>query len=181
LRELNNIERDNDQQVIIICSEGEIFSTGQDLKELLKGDEAFRRDSFEKCYEIMLKMKNSKKVYIGEIQGLAAAGGCQLALSCDLLVASSLAKFQTPIKYGLFCTTPGIPLGRLVSSKRALYMLTTGELIDAKTALKWGLVNQVIEIESDFDKEKFSQKLRQETLTLADVIIKNLQAQSLLI
>jgi enoyl-CoA hydratase/carnithine racemase len=60
-------------------------------------------------------------------------------------VAASDARFATPgVKIGLFCSTPMVPLSRAVGRKRAMEMLLTGELVDAETALEWGLVNRVV-------------------------------------
>ena len=82
---------------------------------------------------------------IARVHGVATAAGCQLVASCDLAVASESARFGTPgVKIGLFCSTPMVPISRAVGRKRAMEMLLTGELIDASTALDWGLVNRVV-------------------------------------
>jgi enoyl-CoA hydratase/carnithine racemase len=76
---------------------------------------------------------------------VATAAGCQLVAACDLAVAAERARFGTPgVKIGLFCSTPMVPISRAVGRKRAMEMLLTGELIDASTALDWGLVNRVV-------------------------------------
>jgi enoyl-CoA hydratase/carnithine racemase len=81
---------------------------------------------------------------IAKVQGIATAAGCQLAAQCDLAVCSPQARFATSgISYGLFCSTPSVPLTRTVASKHAMQMLITGEFIDANTALSYGLVNAV--------------------------------------
>jgi len=95
------------------------------------------------------------------VQGIATAAGCQLVASCDLAIAAEDAAFATPgVRIGLFCTTPMVALTRAVGRKRALEMLLTGELIDARTAADWGLVNRVVP----------AAKLREETLKLANRI-----------
>jgi enoyl-CoA hydratase/carnithine racemase len=67
-----------------------------------------------------------------------------LVAACDLAIASEAASFATPgVRIGLFCTTPMVPLTRAVGRKRALQMLLTGEMVDARTAAEWGLVNSV--------------------------------------
>ena len=81
------------------------------------------------------------------------AAGCQLAASCDLVVAASNAVFGTPgVKIGLFCSTPMVALSRAVGRKRSMQMLLTGQTIDADTAADWGLVNFVVAPE-DLDRE----------------------------
>ena len=82
------------------------------------------------------------------MHGVATAAGCQLVAACDLAVATDDARFATPgVKIGLFCSTPMVPLSRAIGRKRALEMLLTGDLIDANTALEWGLVNRVVPVE----------------------------------
>ena len=88
---------------------------------------------------------------IARVHGVATAAGCQLVATCDLAVASEAARFGTPgVRIGLFCSTPMVPLSRAVGRKRAMEMLLTGELIDAATALEWGLVNRVV-ADADLD------------------------------
>src|SRR5207245_8384144 len=66
---------------------------------------------------------------------------------CDLAVASDDARFATPgVTIGLFCATPIVPVARTIGRKRALEMLFTGDMIDARTAAEWGLVNRVVPI-----------------------------------
>jgi enoyl-CoA hydratase/carnithine racemase len=82
------------------------------------------------------------------VHGVATAAGCQLVAACDLAVAADDARFATPgVKIGLFCSTPMVPLSRAIGRKRALEMLLTGDLVDARTALEWGLVNRVVPAE----------------------------------
>jgi enoyl-CoA hydratase/carnithine racemase len=83
---------------------------------------------------------------IAAIEGVATAAGCQLVASCDLAIAGADARFATPgVNIGLFCSTPMIALSRNVSNKHAMEMLLTGEMIDAGTAHRFGLVNRVAE------------------------------------
>jgi enoyl-CoA hydratase/carnithine racemase len=82
---------------------------------------------------------------IARVHGLATAAGCQLVASCDLAVASEEAAFATPgVKIGLFCTTPMIPLVRVIPPRAALEMLMTAAPISAHRALELGLVNRVV-------------------------------------
>src|SRR5215831_15821792 len=93
----------------------------------------------------MQKIQAIPQPVIPEVQGVATAAGCQLVASCDLAVAAEDAAFATPgVKIGLFCTTPMVALTRAIGRKRALQMLLTGEMVDARTAAEWGLINQVV-------------------------------------
>src|SRR5205823_6136161 len=82
---------------------------------------------------------------IAEVQGIATAAGCQLVATCDMAIAAEGAAFATPgVKIGLFCTTPMVALTRAIGRKRALRMLMSGEMVDARTAAEWGLINEVV-------------------------------------
>ena len=82
---------------------------------------------------------------IAKVHGVATAAGCQLVASCDLAVAETGARFATPgVRIGLFCSTPMVPLTRAIGPKRAMQMLLTGDLIDAATAIEWGLINDAV-------------------------------------
>jgi enoyl-CoA hydratase/carnithine racemase len=90
---------------------------------------------------------------IAKVHGVATAAGCQLVAACDLAVSADDARFATPgVNIGLFCSTPMVPIARAIGRKRALEMLLTGEMIDARTAAAWGLVNRVVPA-ADLDTE----------------------------
>ena len=90
----------------------------------------------------MLNIQNLSKPVIAEVDGIATAAGCQLVATCDLAYSSNKAKFATPgVNIGLFCSTPMVPISRIVNKKNLMEMLLTGELIDAKKALSIGLIN----------------------------------------
>ena len=108
-------------------------------------DHDWQRGLFDACTQMMLKLTRLPQPVIARVHGPAAAAGCQLVSMCDLAVAADTAKFGlSGINAGIFCTTPGVGVGRNVSRKRALEMLLTGEMIDAPTALDWGLLNRVV-------------------------------------
>jgi enoyl-CoA hydratase/carnithine racemase len=132
-------------QVVVIGGAGPAFSAGHDLTEIVGADESAIFALFEKCTEMMELIPAIPQPVIARVQGIAAAAGCQLVASCDLVVATETCRFSTPgVKIGLFCSTPMIPVTRAVGRKRALEMLLTGEPIDARTAAEWGLVNRVV-------------------------------------
>jgi enoyl-CoA hydratase/carnithine racemase len=116
------------------------------LKEIHgHADPAFAQDVFERCRRVMLELTRLPQPVIARVHGPAYAAGCQLVAQCDLAVAAPEARFATSgVNFGVFCSTPGVPLARNISRKRAMEMLLTGEPIDAATALAWGLVNRVV-------------------------------------
>jgi enoyl-CoA hydratase/carnithine racemase len=121
-----------------------VFSAGHDLGGMVGRDLKFYERLFDVCTVMMETIHRLPQPVIAKVHGVATAAGCQLVAACDLAVAAADARFATPgVKIGLFCSTPMVPLTRAIGRKRALEMLLTGEMIDAKTALEWGLVNCV--------------------------------------
>ena len=143
---LDGIGRDRDVRAVVVAGNGPAFSGGHDLKEMMAcRTEDFIGGLFDACSRVLLTMAALPQPVIARVHGTATAAGCQLVAACDLAVASSDARFATSgINFGLFCATPGVPVSRNVSRKRAFEMLFTGEFIDAPTALDWGLVNSVV-------------------------------------
>jgi enoyl-CoA hydratase/carnithine racemase len=132
-------------EVVVIEARGPVFSAGHDLSEMVAQDADFYDDLFEVCTRLMLAIHAARQPVVAKVQGGATAAGCQLVAACDLAVASDTAWFATPgVKIGLFCSTPMVPLTRVIGRRRAMRMLLTGEPIDARTALDWGLVNEVV-------------------------------------
>jgi enoyl-CoA hydratase/carnithine racemase len=142
---LDEIGRNGDVRVVILAAAGAVFSAGHDLTEMVGREIGDYRELFDVCTQLMAKVQAIPQPVIAEVQGIATAAGCQLVATCDLAIASEDARFATPgVRIGLFCTTPMVALSRAIGRKRALEMLLTGEMIDARTAAEWGLVNRVI-------------------------------------
>jgi enoyl-CoA hydratase/carnithine racemase len=142
---LDTIGADPDVRAVAIEGAGVAFSAGHDLSEMVGRDLPFYQRLFDVCTELMEKIHRLPQPVIAKVHGIATAAGCQLVAACDLAVAADDARFATPgVKIGLFCSTPMVPLSRAIGRKRALEMLLTGELVDASTALEWGLVNRVV-------------------------------------
>jgi len=142
---LDEIGRNREIRAVILAAAGKVFCSGHDLSEMAGRDLDEYRRIFDVCTELMMKIQAIPQPVIAEVQGIATAAGCQLVATCDLAVAAEEAAFGTPgVKIGLFCTTPMVALTRAIGRKRALQMLLTGELVDARTASDWGLINQVV-------------------------------------
>ena len=140
------IAEDRSVRVLIIAASGPAFCAGHDLRELRSDpSEAFYRATFEACARMMTAIVRLPKPVIAQVHGIATAAGCQLAASCDLVVATDTARFATPgVNIGLFCSTPMVALSRAVPHKQAMEMLLTGEMISAERARDIGLVNRVV-------------------------------------
>ena len=141
---LDEIARDPNARVVVIRSEGPVFSSGHDLNELVNGSPDDYAAVFDACTRVMEAIRLLPKPVIAQVQGLATAAGCQLVATCDIAVAADTAAFATPgVQIGLFCTTPGVAVARSVMPKKAMEMLLTGRPISAQEALDFGLISRI--------------------------------------
>ena len=130
---------------IVLAGNGPVFSAGHDLADVADADLAEVRSLLKTCTELMTLIQQVPQPVVARVHGLATAAGCQLVASTDLAVASEDAGFAAPGgKGGWFCHTPMVAVARNVGRKRAMEMALSGDVIDARTALDWGLVNQVV-------------------------------------
>jgi enoyl-CoA hydratase/carnithine racemase len=138
---------------VVIAAKGSAFCAGHDLKDLTAhrqdadGGRAYYELLMRQCAKLMRSIARCPKPVIAAVQGTAQAAGCQLVATCDLAVAAEEATFCTPgVNIGLFCSTPMVALSRNVSRKRAMEMLLLGELLPAREAAEYGLVNRVVPV-----------------------------------
>ncbi len=158
---LKAIGEAGETQVVVLRGNGPGFCAGHDLSEMVGRDPAFYRHLFDVCCELMETIQAIPQPVIAQVHGIATAAGCQLAATCDLVVASEDARFATPgVKIGLFCSTPMVALSRAIGQKKAMEMLLTGEFVSAGEAHAEGLVNKVVPAE----------ELEAETRALAEKI-----------
>lgn len=142
-------------RAIVLAGAGPAFSAGHYLPEMVGAGPEEQRRVFSACAALMETIRDLPLPVIAEVRGIATAAGCQLVAASDLAVAAESARFATPgVRIGLFCSTPMVPVSRAVGRKRAMEMLLTGDFVDARTALDWGLLNRVVpedrlEAESD--------------------------------
>jgi enoyl-CoA hydratase/carnithine racemase len=133
-------------RVVLLRSEGPVFSSGHDFADFdLRAQPREHGESIlALCAEVNVALSRLPQPTIAVVQGLATAGGCQLACSCDLIVCSEKAFFRCPGSAGGgFCHTPGVSLAQKIHPRRALEMLLLASPVPAKQALEWGLVNRV--------------------------------------
>ena len=143
--ELDAIAEDEGARVVVIAAEGKAFSAGHDLKEMrAEPSQPYYEALFAQCARMMMSIQRLPVPVIARVQGIATAAGCQLVAACDLAVASSEARFAVSgINFGLFCSSPSVPLSRNLLRKPAFEMLVTGDFISADEAKVKGLVNRV--------------------------------------
>lgn len=153
------LENARHARVVVIAGNGPGFCGGHDLKEMrAEPSREFQVALFAQCARMMQAIVNHPAPVIASVHGIATAGGCQLVAACDLAVAADDARFATSgVNLGLFCSTPGVALARVVPRKAALAMLLTGDFIPAAEAQALGLVNRVVP----------AAELEAETMTLA--------------
>ena len=144
---LRRIAADAGIRAVVLAANGRGFCAGHDLKEMRAhaGDRAWQRQLFDACSRMMIALTELPQPVVARVHGIATAAGCQLVAMCDLAVASDAAQFALPgVNIGVFCSTPAVGVVRNVGRKRAMEMLLTGRMFDARTALDWGLVNRVV-------------------------------------
>ncbi len=144
------IAADPGVRVVILAAQGKAYSAGHDLKEM----QAYRSAPdqgraaltalFDRCAAVMQQISALPQPVIAQVQGVATAAGCQLAATCDLIVAADTARFGVNgINLGLFCSTPAVALSRRLAPGAAFELLTTGEFLSAARAHALGAVNRL--------------------------------------
>ncbi|HEX5115940.1 MAG TPA: enoyl-CoA hydratase-related protein [Pseudonocardiaceae bacterium] len=130
---------------IVLAGAGPVFSAGHDFADVAGRNLAGTRELLRLCTDLMHTIEGVPQVVVARVHGLATAAGCQLVASCDLAVAARSAGFALPGgRGGWFCHTPAVPVARAIGRKRLMEMALTGDVVDADTALAWGLVNRVV-------------------------------------
>jgi enoyl-CoA hydratase/carnithine racemase len=155
---LMELETDRSVRVVVLKGAGKAFCTGIDISEFHgKTLQEYREwiSRMERGLHVIVSMK---KPVIASAHGYAVANGVGLIAACDLAVVAEGTKLgATAVNVGLFCMGPAVPMSRSLSRKRCLEMVMTGDMIDAREAEQWGLVNKVVSPE----------KLEEETMALA--------------
>jgi len=139
---------DEGVRAVVITGSGEkAFVAGADIAEFVGLSPAEAQAFAARGQAVFSSLEALRKPVIAAVNGFALGGGCELALACHLRVAASNARFGQPeVKLGLIPGYGGTQrLARTVGMGRALELLLTGRMIDAPTALAWGLVNRVVE------------------------------------
>src|SRR6202046_829702 len=136
---------DSDALGVILAGNGPVFSAGHDFADVAEADLPAVRSLLMTCTELMTLMQQVPQPVVARVHGLATAAGCQLVATADLAVGSEDAGFGAPGgKGGWICQTPMVAIASNIGRTRAAEMAMSGDVIDARTALDWGLVNQVV-------------------------------------
>ncbi len=139
-----------DIKVVILTGEGKAFVAGADIAEMVDMTQAQGREFSQVGQRTFRSLELLDKPVIAAVNGFALGGGCELALACDIRIASSKAKFGQPeVNLGLIPGYAGTQrLPRLIGLGNALFMLLTGEMVGAEDAFRMGLVQKVVEPEA---------------------------------
>jgi enoyl-CoA hydratase len=144
---LEALDRDNDVRCIVLTGNEKAFAAGADIKEMADASavEMLIRDQFARWD----KIRKIKKPIIAAVSGFALGGGCELMMTCDIVIASETAKIGQPeINIGVMPGAGGTQrLTRAVGKAKAMEIVLTGKMISAEEALKWGLINKVVPVE----------------------------------
>ena len=151
---LEALDKDNDVRAIILTGNEKAFAAGADIKEMSDASvvDMLMRDQFARWD----KIRKIKKPIIAAVSGFALGGGCELAMTCDMIIASETAKFGQPeINIGVMPGAGGTQrLTRAVGKAKAMELVLTGRMISGEEAMRLGLVNKVVPVEFYLEEAK---------------------------
>jgi len=142
---LQTSDSDPTVHAVVLTGAGSAFCAGADLHEIGVRDFRQMSDRVDASYAVHALLPKLTKPVIAAVNGPALAGGCGLAMSCDLVLASDRAQFGYPeVTRGLVAALVMVSLQRLVGRRKALELLLTGRRIPAQEALAIGMINEVV-------------------------------------
>jgi enoyl-CoA hydratase len=151
---MQELDRDDDVRVIIVTGGEKVFAAGADIKEMADKGPFDQRLRERLAYRDQIN-KIAKPV-IAAVSGFALGGGCELALSCDIIIASETARFGQPeVNIGIIPGSGGTQrLTHVIGKHRAMELVLTGDFMSAADAERLGLVNRVVPVELLMDEAK---------------------------
>jgi len=151
---LEFFDREDDVRAMIVTGDEKAFAAGADITEMAGASavEMLVRDQFARWDRI----RKIKKPLIAAVSGFALGGGCEVAMTCDIIVTSETAKFGQPeINIGVMPGAGGTQrLTRAVGKYKAMEMVLTGRMLTAEEAMRWGLVVKVVPVEAYLQEAK---------------------------
>ena len=151
---LQELDQDNEVRVVVVTGGEKVFAAGADIKEMAE------RGPFDELIQERLayrdRINRIGKPMIAAVSGFALGGGCELAMSCDVIIASESARFGQPeVNLGIIPGSGGTQrLTHLLGKHRAMELVLTGEAINATEAERLGLVNRVLPVELFLEEAK---------------------------
>ena len=153
---VHDLNDDSDISIVVITGEGKSFVSGSDISRLVEMDSLRAREYSQIGQRVLDFIEKMEKPVIAAVNGFALGSGCELAMACDIRIASEKAKFGQPeVKLGLIPGHAGTQrLARLVGVAKAKELIFTGEMIDAQEALRIGLVNKIVASDALLEETK---------------------------
>jgi enoyl-CoA hydratase len=151
---LDAFEKDAEVRVVVIAGSARAFAAGADIKEMdTKTSEEMKADQHLARWD---KVGRFPKPTIAAVSGFALGGGCELAMACDMIVASETAQLGQPeVLIGVIPGAGGtVRLTKALGKSLAMEMTLTGRRVSAAEALSWGLVNRVVPVENFLSEAK---------------------------
>ena len=155
---LEHIQSVGDVKVLVLDHQGKAFSAGVSIKDHSREKVG---EMLEKFHGLFRRLNSFEQPSVALVDGMAVGGGCELAVFCDMVIASDRATFGQPeVKVGVFPPVAAVVFPRLVGRNRTLELLLTGDVIDAGEAKAIGLINKVFPAQLFREKsEEFIRKL----------------------
>lgn len=159
---LDDVEKDDEVYVVIITGAGRAFIAGADIGEMAPMNVAEGLAFSELGNRILMRVDMMEKPTIAAVNGFALGGGCEMALACDIRIASEKAKFGQPeVGLGIIPGFGGTQrMARIIGTGPAMELIYTADTIDAQRALEIGMVNHVVPADQLMDEAmKLAQKI----------------------
>jgi enoyl-CoA hydratase/carnithine racemase len=143
--ELERLDPDPEVRCVVIAGSEKVFAAGADIRSM--AERTLPEALYHPAAGFWKRLAAVRTPMLAAVSGFALGGGCELALACDMIVAAESARFGQPeINLGIIPGGGGTQrLARTLGKQRAMELILTGELFDARTAQQWGLVNVVVE------------------------------------
>lgn len=157
------VKQNKSVRVIILTGKGKAFCAGADIKMFSESNAFQAKRVIEELGKALEEFEDLEVPIIAAVNGYALGGGCEIAMACDIIIASENASFGQPeINLGIIPGAGGTQrLARLVGWKKAMELCLTGERISAEEAAKLGLVNKVVPADKLLDEAKeFAEKIK---------------------
>jgi len=151
---MQELDRDREVRVMIVTGGEKVFAAGADIKEM--ADRGPFDERIHERLDYRDQINKMTKPVIAAVSGFALGGGCELAMSCDIIIASETARFGQPeVNLGIIPGSGGTQrLTRLLGKHRAMEMVLTGDIVNAADAERFGLVNRVVPVELLLEEAK---------------------------
>jgi len=143
-QDFESLQKDEDLRVVVLAGRGKTFCGGADLEELKSLNASTAGAFVEKVHHVCQAIRDLPVPVVAQLHGAVIGAGLEIAAACDLRVAAEGTKFAMPeVRLGIPSVVEAALLPRLMGSGRAAWLVLTGEAIDARRALEWGLVEEV--------------------------------------